>query len=144
MTEINLSEFILVTPKLDRHNALSVTVMPDSRVHLNGKLIEKISSSFIFFRIHSDGRQILIEPLKEQQAGAIRLPKSGDIKGTEVSRDLSSLGFKLPAYYSVVWNEGICMWHGVHCPEKTPLNDKHKQKKISQPRKNGLKDMISR
>ena len=40
---------------------------------------------------------------------------------TEVSRDLSSLGFKLPAHYSVAWNEEVCMWHGIHCPEKNSI-----------------------
>jgi|GEM_PF-3307729 hypothetical protein len=142
MTQINLTEFTLVEPKLDRNNALTVTVTPDSRVHLNGKLLEKIGSPFIFLRMHINGNQMLIEALKEHQAGAIRLPKSGDIKGTEVSRELSSLGLNLPAYFSVAWNDDISMWHGIHYPEKTPLFDKHKQKKISQPRKNGLKDMM--
>lgn len=143
MTSINLSEFILLTPNLDRLYALSVTVMPDGRLHLNGKLIEKLNGPFIFFRYHRDGKQILIETLEEHQDGAYRLPKSGDIRGIELSRTLVALGFKLPAYYSVTWNEEACMWYGIYRPEKTQLNDKSKQKKMSQPRKNGLKDMVA-
>lgn len=142
MRLINLSEFRLVTPKTDRLSTLSVGVMPDGRIHLNGKFMGKIDSPFIFFRVSGDGKQVLMEPLKECQPGSLRLPKSGDIRSTELSRELVALGLKIPAYYIVTWNEDVCMWHGVHCPEKTPPKTNTNQKKITQPRKNGLKDMI--
>lgn len=142
MTVINLEEFRLVTPKLDRLYSLSVSVMRDGRIHLNGKFMEKISSSYIFLRVNNDGTQILIEPLKEKLNDALGLPKSGDIRVTELNKDLEALGLRPPIYYAVTWNDEVGMWHGIYCPDKTPPAVNNKQKKLNQPRKNGLKDMI--
>lgn len=80
--------------------------------------------------------------MSEHQSGSLRVPKCGDIHGTELSRELVALGLKLPAYYTLTWNEDLDMWHGIHCPEKTPPKTNSKQKKMRQPRKSGLEDMI--
>jgi hypothetical protein len=144
MTSIDLSQFRLVIPCQDKLTAMALNVMLDGSIHLNGKLMENVNSPNIFLRVNKDGRQILIEALQEQQDNALRLPKSGSIKRTDLSRELVASGLKLPVHYSVIWNEDIRMWHGTYCPEQTPILIKlcNKKKKISQPRKDGLQDMM--
>lgn len=143
MSVINFEEFRLVAPKENRLHSLSLSVMWDGRIHLNGKLLEKIGSPYIFLRVNSDGTQILIEPLGEKQNQALSVPKSGDIRVTELHKDLEALGLRFPVYYTVTWDENFNIWHGIYNPDKTLPTTKNKQKKLSQPRKNGLKDMLA-
>lgn len=137
MNKVNLSDFELVLPPQNREDAFTVNICPSGYVNLNGKLMQNIKSSKMALRVNQNGKQIL---LAEQEESSFRLPKSGSIKAIDFTRDLAKRGIRLPARYSVAWNEELKMWH---CLYSTSFNSNKNEKRIKSPRKTGLQDMMS-
>ncbi|MFZ3373133.1 MAG: hypothetical protein WA131_08950 [Desulfitobacteriaceae bacterium] len=136
MDKVNLADFELVLPPQNSTGAFAVNICHSGYVNLNGKLMQNIKSSKMALRVNQNGREIL---LAEQEEPSFRLPKSGSIKAIDFTRDLAKRGIRLPARYSVAWNDELKMWR---CQFSTSFNSNKNEKRIKSPRKTGLQDMM--
>lgn len=73
------------------------------------KLFQEGKGAFVKYFYTDDYRVIAIQPGEE---GDFRFPKSGMIKHQKYANKLEALGYRLPAKYSISWNEEVQAWVG--------------------------------
>lgn len=112
MKEINFSQFKLMKVAPKRATILAFTVMLDSTMRINGKLKEKLQSNYINIWSGPDGTVVLLGEAAADGLEACHVAKDGKVSIGELLKTLKALNVKLPAKFTVEWNEKEKKWQG--------------------------------
>lgn len=145
MANINLDQFEVVMPTINRYTTPAVIITPDGLIRVNNSLSKIIKGSHFLIRANAKKTQLLLEPLPEKQELSFFLKKNGTIRAVNFTRELVQKGIPLPARYTVVWDDSIKMWYGTYFDEgddaaSVPVIRINKARR---PRTRGLSDMMA-
>ncbi len=145
MANINLDQFEVVMPTINRYTTPAVIITPDGHIRVNNSFSKIIDGQYFLIRANARRTQLLLEPLTEKQELSFFLKKNGTIRAIDFTRELVQKGIKLPARYTVSWDNNIKMWCGIYFEESdnTTSVPVIRINKTRKPRTKGLSDMMA-
>ncbi|MBR6574062.1 MAG: hypothetical protein IKK61_03620 [Clostridia bacterium] len=118
-----------VTPPENRYTLMSVTVYPDGKFNMNGKLAEKLGGKRLCISFTADAKNFI---LAEEPGSnlAIPFPKNGSKTIPSALERIKNGKIPLPAKYEV-WLGEDGIWQGDYAenPTSSPADKHHSSKK---------------
>lgn len=145
MANINLEQFEVVMPAINRFTTPAVIITADGVIRFNNSLSKMMEGQHFMIRTNAKRTQLLFEPLEQKQELSFFFRKNGTTRAVEFTRELAQKGIRLPARYTMVWEKSIDMWCGTYFetkndPASVPVIRINKTRK---PRTTGLSEMMA-
>lgn len=104
------SEYITLLPSSNRQTNLSINILENSHINLNGKLNAEIKTRNITIQFNYNYKQLRLIPNGEHSH---KFTKAGTAKNSAICNELRRHRISFPAHYEVKYNPNTLTYDGI-------------------------------